>query len=155
MTFWPLFAAVGRSGLGVLERKYTSLFAATETVHVLALSVVGGVVLAVTLAAVRRSALSSGTLAHALRPWLVGALATVATTGLALVAAGPLKYYTNPVFPWKMGLLIAALAAYALFERRASAASARELPLAWRAWALATLIVWGSVAVAGRAIGLI
>lgn len=44
-----------------------------------------------------------------LLPWTWAALLLVFLTGLMFVIARPLRYFTNPVFGWKLGMLCAAV----------------------------------------------
>lgn len=159
MSLVPLFEALGRSAPGLFLRASTPAFAATEAIHLIALSLVGGIVTVVLLATagILLARPDAPSLAKALRPLMIGALATVIVTGGMLVAAGPFKYYTNPVFWWKMALLILAIAGYATVDRRLVAAGGSPaLPsIRWRVGAVALLPLWLSVAIAGRMIGLI
>ncbi len=51
-----------------------------------------------------------------LQPFYRGALVLVAISGMMLVAAGPYKYYTNPLFPLKLGLLVVAVTLHAILQ---------------------------------------
>jgi hypothetical protein len=156
MSLLPLFEALGRSAPGVFLRDSTLAFALTEALHLLALSLVGGIVTVTCFgtAGVLIGRAQAAALGRGLRPLFAGALLFVVATGLLLVAAGPYKYYSNPVFWVKMDLLAIAVMGYVLLDRRL--ARSPTLPGAgWRLWALALAGLWLSVAIAGRAIGLI
>jgi hypothetical protein len=156
MSLLPLFEALGRTGVGQFLRHYTLAFALTEALHLIALSLIGGIVTAVGLGAagILVSRDSAAAFGRSLRPLFVGALLTVILSGLGLVAAGPYKYYSNPVFWVKMWLLLGAILGYAALDRRLARAGA--LPgVAWRIGSVLLLLLWLSVAVTGRGIGLI
>jgi hypothetical protein len=156
MSLLPLFDALGRTGAGQFLRHYTLAFALTEAVHLIALSLIGGIVTAIGLAAagilIRRD--TAPAFGRALRPLFVGALAVVILSGLGLVAAGPYKYYSNPVFWVKMWLLLAAILAYAVLDRRLAGPAALR-GFGWRLWGVLLIALWLGVAMAGRGIGLI
>lgn len=149
------FMWLGRTGAGVALQQSTAAFAATEAVHIIALSLVGGAILAADLTVL--GAVLKRTAPHAvfaqLRALYRLGLILVAASGVLLVAAGPYKYYTNPLFPVKLALLGIALALQAILsrglEREAIAGRAA------RRMAAASLLVWTAVVIAGRWLGLI
>jgi hypothetical protein len=150
-----VFMWLGRTSAGVALQQSTAAFAATEAVHIIALSLIGGTIL-VTDLTVLGTVLKS-TAPHAvfrqLRTLYLSALVLVAISGVLLVSAGPYKYYTNPLFPVKLALLVIAAALHAALSRRlvrrpSPDGTARKL-------AAASLVVWTSVVIAGRWLGLI
>lgn len=88
-------------------------------------------------------------------PWLWWGLAVLAITGLILITGEPGRALTNPAFQLKMALLLVAIGVTFAFHR-----SVRKSSVVWsgtghssgaiRAAAFATLLLWFSVAVAGR-----
>ena len=150
-----LFDALGHTPVGEFLRESTLAFALTESLHLIALSVIGGVVGTVGLSASGIMAQRDWArpLADSLRPLFLAALVAVAVSGLGLVAASPRKYYTNPVFWAKLELLAIAILAYALLDRHLARAGRDRWY--WRGAALAVVAAWLSVAIAGRLIGLI
>ena len=153
MSLLTLFEALGNSTPGLFLRHSTLAFALTETVHLLALSLLGGIVAAVGLSSagiVIRPDWARD-LADALRRLFFVALVVVVLSGVGLVAAGPYKYYTNPVFWVKLTLLGVAFIAYLLLDRRLKGASSTGLLFS----GIGVVALWLSVAIAGRAIGLI
>lgn len=79
----------------------------------------------------------------------------LAITGLILITGEPGRALTNPAFQLKMALLLVAIGVTLAFHRSVRQGSglwngpARSLGVL-RAAALATLLLWFSVAVAGR-----
>jgi hypothetical protein len=150
-----LFIWLGTTAPGLFLAGSTAAFAATESAHIVGLAVVGGVVLISDFAAlgfVLRNT-SPGDVVRQLRVLYVGALVLVAASGVLLVAAGPYKYYSNPLFPLKLGMLVVALVLQWRLSRRISLRDGRDR--ATRALAIASLTVWTGVVIAGRWLGLI
>ena len=98
-------------------------------------------------------------LARSLFPFFLIGLGGAVATGVLLVAAGPMKYYTNALFPLKLGALAAALAIHLaiypglIFVRESGGFIIRRHIGAL----LATLsiLLWFGVAILGRWLGLI
>ena len=149
------FMWLGRTSPGIALQQSTAAFAATEAIHIVALSLVGGTILVtdLTVLGVVLKTTAPQRVFGQVRRLYFSALALVAASGVLLVAAGPYKYYTNPLFPVKLALLVAAATLQAVLARRlrqqpSPDSSARRL-------AVASLIVWTSVVIAGRWLGLI
>ena len=150
-----IFIWLGNTAPGLFLAGSTAAFAATESVHIVALAVVGGVVLAADLAVlgiVLKRASTPAVLGQ-LRWLFTGALLLVAVSGVLLVAAGPYKYYTNPLFPLKLVLLAVALIVQFVLQRRLRVRGSADH--AARLLAVASLVLWTAVVVAGRWLGLI
>ena len=160
MSLQDAFVWLGESAPGRFLAGSTPAFAATESLHILSFGILGGAFLALDLAALgfvfRKSDLL-GT-AKLLFPIFVGALVGAAITGILLVAAGPMKYYTNALFPWKLATLLAALLIHLSIYpgltllRQNGPALIRPLGAALGA---ISLLLWFTVAVLGRWLGLI
>lgn len=150
-----VFAWLGNTALGQLLAGSTAAFATVESVHIVALSVVGGVILAANLTVLGwiLRASHAGAVIHQLRGLFYGSLAIVAISGVLLVAAGPYKYYTNPLFPLKLALLALALIAHFTLQKRLRARG--HVDTAARVLAASSLFLWSGVVVAGRCLGLI
>lgn len=158
MSLESLFLALGRAPFAQAERQSTLLFALTQSAHVIGLALLGGSMLVGGAAALgliwpgaAREAAWRGLLPTALAGFWIAVV-----SGVLLVSAGPLKYYTNPVFFWKMGLIALSLGLTALVSlraRRVAAGAAFSAP--WRLAIGAALAGWLAVVLAGRAIGLV
>ncbi|RYG35665.1 MAG: hypothetical protein EON93_06225 [Burkholderiales bacterium] len=151
------FIWLGETPPGVFLAESTPAFAVVQSIHILAFGLLGGAILALDLAALRvvfRNASLAQT-GKLLLPVFVMSLAVAAISGLLLVAAGPLKYYTNPLFAWKLVALAGALAVHlALYPILTAKAEARSRAVA-ASLGLASLVLWFGVATLGRWIGLI
>lgn len=155
MFLYDFFVWLGETAIGSYLNRSTTAFAATEAVHVVALCLIGGAVLITHLAALGLilRPLAPADVSRNLRPVARVGLVVVIASGLLLVAAGPFKYYTNPLFPVKLGLLVAALASRGWLDRLLTRADASVC--ATRAVAISSLLLWSGVVIAGRWLGLI
>jgi hypothetical protein len=129
-------------------------FALIETVHLLALSCLGGALIVMHLRwlNVLLTSIPAGRLARALRPWIWTNLALMVLSGLSMVAGDPMHYFYNPAFRLKMALLAAAATGLLLLLHLA--AQAKQSPIT--PWLAAlSLLLWLGVALSGRAIGLL
>jgi hypothetical protein len=130
---------------------------AVQTVHILAIAVVLSSVAMIELrlfGLVGRSTPVART-ADRFLPWLWWGTLVLAITGAILITGEPGRALTNPAFQLKMVLLSVAIVATFAFHRSVRRSSAlwsepaRSLGVL-RAAALATLLLWFSIAVAGR-----
>lgn len=155
MLLYDFFVWLGASPVGTYLNESTAAFAATESLHIVALSLIGGVVLVTHLAALGwiLKPLSPAAVSKALRPLAYVGLAIVIVSGLLLVSAGPFKYYTNPLFPVKLVLLVAALATRSWLDRLLTSANASFFIT--RSVAAVSLLLWTGVVITGRWLGLI
>jgi hypothetical protein len=130
---------------------------AVQTVHILAIAIVLSSVAMIELrlfGVVGQSTPMAQTAGRFL-PWLWWGTLALAITGLILITAEPGRALTNPAFQLKMALLLVAVGVTVAFHR-----SVRKRSALWgdsagslgilRAAALATLLLWFSIAVAGR-----
>jgi hypothetical protein len=155
----PLFQWIEGTAVAVAINNSTYAFALIESVHLVALAVIGGAVLVVDLRmlGVGFKHQSVAEVAAAARPWLIGGLGVIVVTGYLLfssLAAG--KYYWNFAYWWKMYFLLAAIVyTFAVRQpfalRRALGAPASVAKLVGGV----SIFLWLGVAVMGRAIGFI
>ena len=99
MNMLPFFEWCAATSFGQAISTSTWAFAVIESVHLLALSVIGGAVLIVDLRllgfGLRRQSLAQ--VARDARPWFVGSLIVMLVTGIALFMSEPVKcYYSTP-----------------------------------------------------------
>ena len=139
-----IFVWLGNTGAGQYLAGSTAAFAATEALHIIALSLVGGAILVADLTVLgvvlKRS--RADAVHSQLRSLFLVGLVGVVISGVLLVAAGPYKYYTNPLFPLKLLLLAAALVVQFFVRQR-------------KGLAAVSLVLWTAVVVTGRWLGLI
>lgn len=158
MSLEGAFIWLGETAPGRFLAESTPAFAATQSVHILAFGILGGAILALDLAALRiifRNSPLAQT-GRLLLPIFVAALTTAIVSGVLLVAAGPLKYYTNPLFGLKLATLALALAVHlAIHPILARRAGDTFIRIAGAGLGMLSLALWFGVAIIGRWIGLI
>jgi hypothetical protein len=156
MSVLTLFTWFESSWIGEGIRASRWLFPVIESVHLLALAVIGGSVLAVNLSLLglglgRRSAPQ---LWHDTWPWFAGSLAMMLGSGFLLFTSEAVKLYYHEAFWVKMSALLLALVFTATIQRRTALADPDRMTLLRsRAVALVSLLLWSLVGGAGRWIG--
>jgi hypothetical protein len=156
MSILTLFTWFEESWLGEGIRASRWLFPVIESVHLLALAVIGGSVLAVNLSLLglglgRRSAAQVW---HDTWPWFAGSLATMLTTGFMLFTSEAVKLYYHEAFWVKMSALLVSLVFTATVQRPTALADPQLVTL-WRSRAVGflSLLLWFVVGASGRWIG--
>lgn len=149
----PLFQSFEASAIGTAVRQSLWLFPVIECIHLLALSLLGGTVLAVDLRMLGFGLRSqpSSELVRKLQPWMVGGLLTSIVTGILMLLSEAIKCYYSPPFWYKMTFL--ALATIFTFTVRrivAHAEPGRFAPALVRLTALVSLALWFGVGFSGR-----
>ena len=87
------------------------------------------------------------------QPWLIGGLIMLTLTGIPAVMTVALEEYANPVFWFKMYVLLAAVIFTFTVRRRVTRADEARVPAVWRkVVALVSIVLWMSVAAGGRLI---
>jgi hypothetical protein len=153
------FQWIESQGFAVAINNSLYAFALIESVHLVALAVIGGAVLVVDLRTLgigfRRQSVAE--VALAARPWLIGSLVLIVATGFLLFASlAASKYYYNEAYWLKMYFLLAAIIfPFAVRQPIALGNAARAESGAAKAVAGLSVFLWLGVAVMGRAIGFI
>ncbi len=151
----PLFEWFEATALGTAVRQSLWAFPVIEAVHLLGLCLLGGSVLIVDLrllgVGLRRAAIAE--IAARARPWLMGGIAIMLLTGVPLFLSEAIKCYYNTSFWVKMSTLPFALGF--TFGVKGRMASDRTLETSARSRVLGVLsiVLWFTVAAAGRWIG--
>ena len=128
-----------------------------QALHILGISVVMGsvVMLDLRLLGIALPSQSVGEMIRRLMPWTWCALALNFVTGLLFVVARPNRYFFNPVFEWKVSMLVPAillaLAVYVL-SRREDGYWERTVSrrVSVKVIAAVSLVLWVGVVLAGR-----
>ena len=158
MTF-AVFQWLERTRLSVSINESLWAFAVIEAVHLLALAVIGGAVLAVDLRLLgfvfQRQKVAE--LAKLMHPWLVWSLVGMLVTGFALfISLAASKYYVHDYFWVKMYFLAAAIVfSFTIRQRVIMGDDARANSAMAKLVALVSIILWSGVGFAGKAIGYI
>jgi hypothetical protein len=156
MNLLPLFQWFEESGLGRAVRETPWAFAVIESVHLLALAVMGGTVLLVDMRllnlGLRQRSVSE--LARETQPLMTASLIVLAMSGTALFASEGTKcYYSTPFWIKMSALLLATLYTYTI-RRRVVMAREDQVGEATRTLvAVVSVALWFTVAASGRWIG--
>jgi hypothetical protein len=152
MTLYHAAQAIEASALGQTIRESTWLFPAIESTHLLALALLGGSVLILSLSVLGVGLKTSpAELYKSAHRYMNGAVIMLLISGILLGISEPVKLYGRQAFWVKMislivALLITYLAFNPLVKRGASGVGIRSVTAL-------TLVAWLMVAMAGRWIG--
>ena len=140
--------------LGTAVRNSIYAFPLIEAVHLVALCVMGGALIMVDLRllGVGMKDQEAGHLATLVRPWLVGALAVMLSSGVLLFLSEAIKCFYNTSFWVKMVTLPIAVT-FTFLVRDPRVMKRTLSPMQARILGLASLLLWFVVAAAGRWIG--
>jgi hypothetical protein len=152
MSFYHLLEQIEASTLGQLIRESTWLFPAIEATHLVALALLGGSLLVVVLAVLGVGLKSPpAEVLRSARRYLTTAIVALLISGTFLGVSEPLKLYDRRAFLVKMiALAMALLITYGVFN---PSVARGELGGITRIVAALTLMLWLTVAIAGRWIG--
>ncbi|OFW47522.1 MAG: hypothetical protein A3J29_22305 [Acidobacteria bacterium RIFCSPLOWO2_12_FULL_67_14b] len=152
----PFFQWLESLWLGQFIVSSNWLFPVIESVHLLALAVLGGAILVVDMRllglGLKNHAVTQ--IAREARPWLVGALVVMIATGVPLFLSEAVKCYYSQAFWNKMTAL--ALGLVFTFTVRARATETESVRHTARRQAVVgalSLALWFTVAASGRWIG--
>ena len=149
---WVITALSG-STLKAAITDSTTIWAACEALHFMGLAILFGMVLLIDLRILGFLKAVSFESIHKLLPYAVAAYAVNLATGMTFFVAAYEQYTGNPVFYWKVGLLLlaAANAAYfTVFDDTWVIQAGDEAPGRAKAAAVAALVLWVGVMYAGR-----
>ena len=153
---YPFFEWCEATTIGNAIRTSLWAFAVIESVHLLGLAAIGGAVLVVDLRmlgiGLRRQPVAE--VASNAFPWLVGSLAVMLVTGMALFLSEAIKcYYSTPFWVKMWSLAFAMLFTFTVERKVALADEARIRPIWFKVVALVSLSLWFGVGAGGRWIG--
>jgi hypothetical protein len=154
--FIPLFAALGRSSIGMAIRSSATLIAVTQIVHLIGLALFLGALLMVdmTLLGVGFRRHPASRVARELAPWSTAGLIVMLVSGPFILSSESLKCFDASFFWIKMTTLGIALVFHLAVHRPVAQA---EPPVRrWRAKLVAglSLALWVGVAISGKMIGI-
>jgi nitrate/nitrite transporter NarK len=156
MNLLPFFVWLEESPIGVFVKDLPATFAIIEAVHLMALAVLGGSVLAADLRllnVVLRDA-PSNVVADGAHKWFTIALVVMLITGFFMLAGVATKCYHNPFYWTKMtALAIGILFVFAIRRPLLKRDHSELHPITLKLVALASMSLWFIVAASGRWIG--
>ena len=152
-----VFQAMNEMAVSVAIRESLWMIAVFNTLHLLFLVMFAGAVLIVDLRLLGRGARDQP-LAHVARdaqPWLIGALIGLTMTGVPQLISNALREYRSYLFWMKMAILLVAVI-YTFTVRRyvALADESRVAPATRKAVGFISLVLWTTVLIHARLIGL-
>lgn len=155
--FRSLAEQIGSSPASLRLQEVLWVVPATQSVHLVALSVLFASVLMISfrLLGFGSEGRSISQLTHTLLPWIWRALLVLLLTGALQVFIEPLRQLITPIFWYKM-LLVALLALLTFWFSRTLLANASEWdtrttrPAVAKLFAVASIIGWSTVIVFGR-----
>jgi hypothetical protein len=152
----PYFQWVETTAFSRMISQSSWAFAVVESVHLLALSVIGGAVLMVDLRFLGLGLRSQSIrdVAREAQPYLVASLIVMLLTGVVLFSSEPIKcYYSTPFWVKMSSLALAMLFTFTVRRRVSLADEASLRPAVYRLVALVSLTLWFGVGAGGRWIG--
>jgi hypothetical protein len=153
VTLLEFFEWCEATAVGSAIRNSSWLFPVIESVHLLALAMIGGALLVVDLRLLGFGLRDQpvARLAREAQPWLVGSLLVMISTGVPLFLSESIKCYYNQAFWVKMTTLpVAILFTFTVRRKMALAEVGRR----WHTLVgLVSIALWFCVAAAGRWIG--
>ncbi len=159
MTFADLVLRLCEQGeaswLGQLIRQSLWLFPVIEAVHLLGLCLLGGAVLVVDLRLLGLGLRTQpiAVVARGAQPWLYAGVAVMLTTGFLLFLSEAVKCFHNPSFRVKIATLPFALLFLCAVRQPLAVKEPAISPGMCRLVAMVSLLLWFTVAAAGRWIG--
>ena len=156
MDLLPFFEWTAATSLGQAISTSTWAFAVIESIHLLALSVIGGAVLIVDLRLLGLGLKNQpvATVARDAHPWLVGSLIMMIVTGILLFVSEPMKLYSSQPFALKMTCLaLGTIFAFTVRRKVTLANHGRVRPIWLKLVGAVSLALWFVVAASGRWIG--
>ncbi|HLI84056.1 MAG TPA: DUF6644 family protein [Bryobacteraceae bacterium] len=152
-SFRPYFEWAGNTWLGTSVRDTEWAFPLIETFHLLALAILLGSVLLISLRVfgVGKRYLPAAQLARQFEPWMLVSICVLIATGIPMAFSEPMKCFESYSFPVKMGLMLLGIAAQLTIHRRWIVRGDAS-PAKTRIAALASILIWTAVGAAGKAI---
>ena len=165
MSLYPeptnIWESIEYSSLGITVAESTWMFPTIETIHVIALVTVLGMIAIVDLRLIGVSsrALAVTKLSKDTLPWVWGAFILAALTGGLLFVSKATSYVANPYFLWKMGLMLLAGVNMFIFHRVVAKGMGTwgqpggQIPTAAKVSGLVSLALWMVIPLCGRIVG--
>jgi hypothetical protein len=156
MSLLPFFQWCESSAVGGAIRNSQWLFPVIESIHLLALILIGGSVLVLDMRlfglGLRRQPVAE--LARDVEPWLIGSLVVMLCTGILLFLSESTKCYYSTAFSVKMtSLFLAIVFTFTVRRKVALADESRVRPIWSKLVAVVSVALWSGVGIGGRWIG--
>lgn len=158
MSMQQFFEWFGAWPASIVIRESTWIYAFVQAFHLVALAVFFGSVLIVDLRLLGRG-MRERPLAQVARdawPWFTGSLLALLVTGIPQMMSNASREYYSPYFWFKMEVMLVALVFTFTLRRRITLADETRVGPVWgKVVGLASIVLWLSVAIPARLIGLL
>jgi hypothetical protein len=154
----PIFEWHNNCWLGTTISNSIWLFPLVETIHILAMAIMFGglLVLNLRLLGIGMKRQPLPLLAQTLLPFINWGVVIMLLSGYAMFASGPMKYYSNDGFKFKMVALLAVLIfQYTIYKSSVKKDDAQRSTGLSFIVSLLSFGLWFLVGAAGRAIGFV
>lgn len=157
MEFLGFFEWMEASLLGTIGKTYGGMYAIGQSLHLMSLAVLGGSVLVTDLRLLNiiLRDVPSEIVEHNAHRWFKVAAASIILTGIFMAAAVALRMYYNQFFWVKMiALATGVVFVFAIKHPLLSERPHKDInPVVVKALAVASIVLWFTVAATGRWIG--
>lgn len=156
MEILTFFEWAETSMLGSIGKTYGGVYAMGQSLHLMSLALLGGTVLVTDLRLlnVMLKDVPSEVVIENAHKWFRVALIVIISTGIFMAAAVATRMYYNPFYWAKMSALLAGIIfVFAIKRPLLKRPHASINPIVLKSVAVASLIIWFSVAATGRWIG--
>ena len=156
MELLTFFEWAETSMLGSIGKTYGGVYAMGQSLHLMSLALLGGTVLLTDLRLlnVLLKDVPSEVVVENAHKWFRVALIVIISTGIFMAAAVATRMYYNPFYWAKMSALLAGIIfVFAIKRPLLKRPHASIKPIVLKSVAVASLIIWFSVAATGRWIG--
>lgn len=156
MELLPFFEWMETSLLGQIGKSYGGVYAIGQSLHLMSLAMLGGTVLVTDLRLLNvvLCEAPSEVVADNAHRWFKWALAMIIATGIFMASAVAIRMYHNPFFWAKMSSLIVGIVFVFVIKRPLLRARHSDInPVVLKTVAVASLMLWFTVAATGRWIG--
>ena len=154
----PLFQWMDTSALSAYLKSIVWFYAFDQSFHLIALAVFAGAILIVDLRLLGRGVTQQpvAQVARDAQPWLIGSFLGLIVTGLPQLISVPMKEYYSSYFWFKMDVLAVALVFTFTLRRKVAMADEARVGSFWlKVVGLVSIVLWASVAIPARLIGLL
>ena len=152
----PFFEWMETSLLGLIGKSYGGIYAIGQSLHLMSMAVLGGMVLVTDLRLLNLVLrdVPSEVVADNAHKWFKWALVLIMATGIFMASAVAIRMYHNPFFWAKMISLLVGIAFVFAIKRPLLRGKHADInPMALKTVAVASLMLWFTVAATGRWIG--
>ncbi len=156
MELLTFFEWAETSMLGSIGKTYGGVYAIGQSLHLMSLALLGGTVLVTDLRLlnVMLRDVPSEVVVESAHKWFRVALIVIISTGIFMAAAVATRMYYNPFYWAKMSALLTGIVfVFAIKRPLLKRPHASINPIVLKAVAVASIIIWFSVAATGRWIG--